>query len=169
MAVVSKEIVEVVAYESWFRGRFKYTFSDGRVVFKRHINMANDTTEPAIQLDNLEASAVAEISRVDSTEAVFNDEPIVVYKEATAKQIAKEYLRNAMREEDSALAYKKLKKADDYITANGWTPAQVKAQLGLTDKQWTAVKDRFQYLSTSAVDLNSYETIHDGDSIRSTI
>jgi hypothetical protein len=169
MPIILQEIVEVLPHTGKFRGRFKYTFDDGREVFRRHINLDNDTTAATTAMGDLADSAFKEIERIDLNEAIEQDLPIAAYKEASLLKVARQYIKKAMAEDDPYVSYLKLKKANDYIIAQGWTNAQVKSQLNLTEAQWSAIKDRYLYLSGNSANLVSHDTIKAGDTIRENI
>jgi hypothetical protein len=119
--------------------------------------------EANAKLLELELGVLESIQNSDADDAVNSDLEIGSVKQASNKQVARQYLKTAMLTVDPYAAYLKLKKANDYFAAQSWTNADIKAFLSLSDSQWSSVVTRFQYLVSNLPALLEYQDVLDND------
>jgi hypothetical protein len=136
----------------------KYIFDDGREIIIGPLHVADQASADQKLID-LEPDVLISAQEADAQLAVDNDSVIDQSGEASNKQVARQYLKIAMSETDLYRAYQKLKKANDFIDVQGWSNAQVKSNLSITDDQWSAIVARYQYLSLNAADIQNYHTL----------
>jgi len=152
--VVNSQIYSVSRRATGFKVRFMFTLDDGRKETAGPFNIPTIVAAEAM-MTGMVSYIESHVEEMDAGETVSNDSPI------SSKADAKQYLRQAMSEEDIIVAYKMLKKANDHITSKGWTNAQVKAQLNLTDDQWTAIVERYQYLNFHLPTILAFDALED--------
>jgi hypothetical protein len=162
MSIVDSQISDISQHGDGFRARFRYELSDGRVVEIGLINVSSEL-EAGQKLVEKEQEVLASIQLSDAETAVYLDSDIQSSGQASAKQVARQYLKDAMMTEDPYSAHKKLKKADNYIDGRGWTASQIKTNLNMSDDQWSAIVTRYQYLSSNESALDAYELIRQSD------
>tara|TARA_R110000737_G_scaffold161242_1_gene189096 strand:+ start:538 stop:1029 length:492 start_codon:yes stop_codon:yes gene_type:complete len=147
---------QLSGHGSGYRARFIITLADGREIHRGPIPVANQAAADARAI-TLEADVIVSIIERDTEEAVDRDNAIVVYRSATAKQIARQFLKRAFLTNDPIKSYRRLKKFNDYRTARGWTVAQTKSQLNINDAQWSRLVAKWVYLS----DATRLQTMQD--------
>ena len=149
------------------RGTVTVTFTDGRVV-DRSIR-APDADAWADKIANISALVQTQQSEADANDAVENDIEILnPHKEASLKQMAVAYLRRAQENPDPYQAYLKFSRFNDYRVNQGWNLNQVQAALvaeGLTEEEWTDMRDRYQYLSNAGrvTAMEAFQAVLAGD------
>ena len=95
-----------------------------------------------------------------------DDSEIGISGNATLKQVARAWLKSAMQEEDPYESHRKLRKFIEFKNTLGWTLAQVKNHLELTDEQYDLISNRYSYLHPSEATLELYNTIRISDEHR---
>lgn len=167
-AIVSSEVIDGpnIQADDSHRGVIEFTFDDSRVVRK------SVRAPDAVSWANLLISLPAEVERSqqESDAEAFSeiDQEITAHKQASIKQVALAYLRNAYQTGHPLAAYQKFSRFNDYRIAQGWNLNQVVAGLtsvGLAEGEWTEMKARYQYLSNSArvTAMQAYQSVLDGD------
>ena len=147
---------QLSAHGSGFRARFVITLADGREIHRGPVPVADQAAADARAI-TLEADVILSIIERDTEEAVDADNEIVVHRSATAKQVARQFLKRAFLTTDPIKSYLRLKKFNDYRIAQGWTVAQTKAQLNISDAQWSRLVAKWTYLS----DATRLQTMQD--------
>ena len=147
-------------------GTIDFTFADGRII-TRNVR-AQDATAWAQLLIDLPAQVEKDIEILDAQEVAETDNAIASYKDAPIKRVALAYLRRAYSTGDPYRAYVKFERFNDYRVAQGWTVNQVVtnlAEVGLTDDEWTEMRDRYQYLSETGrvTSMVAFQAVLDGD------
>lgn len=147
------------------RARFEITLTDGRTIQygPRHYV---DSIAASADISQIESEVESFISDTDAEEAETDNVGIQAHNTASLITVARQYIKRSMAEEDPYTAYARLKTFLDYKTAQGWTNAQVKSNLSLTDAQWDLIANRWTYLNTNSTTLLDYETVRDGDIYR---
>jgi len=143
------------------RVKYKTTLDDGRSIVSASIRSAN-ATAAAAYIPTIQAILVSQMEDIDADEVIDVLGTVGSNKTASAKKVAKRYLKRAMQS-NSLEAYEKLNAFNDYRIAQGWTPAQVKAQLNLTNAQFNDIISRFTYLNSNSTKLDDYKVVIDGD------
>ena len=143
------------------RVKYKTLLDDGRSIVGGTIRLA-DTTAANDYIPTAQAFLVSQIEDIDADELIDQLAIVGSNKTASAKKVAKRYLKRAMQS-NSLEAYEKLNAFNDYRVAQGWTPAQVRNQLNLTNAQFNAIISRFTYLNSNSTKLEDYQTVIDGD------
>lgn len=146
------------------RGTVDVTFTDGRV-FTRNLRAA-DLDAWNDMIANYTAVIEAQVAESDAYDDLNPDEDIAAHKEATVKQRAVAYLREAMQQEYAREGYRRLWKFDQYRQAQGWTVNQVVTNLleaGLTQEEWDEMLAAYQYLSDAGrpAIMNDYHAIQE--------
>jgi len=149
------------------RGLVAVTFSDGRVIER---NVRAPTADAwADLIANIQSRVQEEIETADAVEAAAQDVEIInPYREASRAQMALAYLRSAMQIGDPYRAYLKFARFNDYRLAQGWSVNQVAENLagvGLSQDEWSEMRDRFVYLSNASrvTAMQAYQGVLDGD------
>lgn len=148
------------------RGTIDFTFDDSRIITKTV--RAPDASAWANLLVDLPAQIEKQIQEQDAEEASETDDEIVGVKQANIKQVALAYLRKAYAIGNPYKAYLKFSRFNDYRLAQGWNLNQVVTglmEVGLTEEEWTDMKDRYVYLSQSArvTAMEAYQSVLAGD------
>lgn len=151
MPIVSVDVKDgdpAVQANGEHRGTVVATFSDGRTVERRlrapDLNAWNDL------LAAISATIQTEQSERDAQASVAADGEVAPYLEASSKQVAVAYLRNAWEKEQAYDAYLLFDRFNTYRLNQGWTLDQVAAQLlsaGLEQEEWDEIRVAYQYLS----------------------
>lgn len=163
MGITSRSYDPLEPHAGEFRIRLKYTFDDGRVFKYGPFHVVNEA-EAEVRLLAQEPIMLADVQAQDAATVADADGTITgTTGQATEEQVAWDYLKKAMRTEDPYHAYRKLKKAQDHFTAKGWSAAQIKANLGITNAQWSVIVTRWQYLNGDTATLQAYESIRASD------
>lgn len=160
--LTSSETLSLSKHRNGARAHFRYVFDTGHEIILGPIfldSAASATTKRA----ELEADAIRIAVRRDTSAATENFDDVSARGEATIQDVAKRYIWKAMADNISWSAYRKLKKFYDYALIQGWTPSQIKSQLGITDDEWQSISTRWQYLSTNSAALDAYRIIESGD------
>jgi NACalpha-BTF3-like transcription factor len=148
------------------RGKIIFTFDDGRIV-ERNVR-APDANAWANLLIDLVDEVEKRQQENDAEELSQEDVEIVAHKQANIKQVALAFLRRAYSTGHPLTAYQKFSRFNDYRLAQGWNLNQVVAglaEVGLTDEEWTDMRDRYQYLSNASrvTAMQAYQSVLDGD------
>lgn len=166
MPIIDRQITHSSAHSGRLRIRCTYFFSDGRESTLGPMYVANQLAADT-KLIALEPEVLASIQNQDAEDSERNDLAIEDSAgESTLKQRAIQYLKRAMSEDDPFIAFSKLDRFNTFRTNQGWTVAQVKAQLNLTDDQWNKIITRYSYLQANEQALINYNLIVDGDTVR---
>ena len=159
---ISSSSKTISGHGSRFRARFSYVFADGVVLTTGPHNVESDAAADALMLAN-EPKVEAHKSAMEAEATVANDGTIEDKNDATREHIARDYLKKGMREKDPYHAYFKLKKPIEWLQAQGWSPAQIKLRLLITDEQWDAINARYAYLQLDPQTMQGYESIREND------
>jgi len=162
MPIVSREITDLTGHGERFRMRCQYVFDDDRVV-DRYAGHVNSPAEADQLLIDLEPQVLAAEQARDSEEAERNDRDITARGQASLRQIARQYLRRAMEEPDPFISLKKLQRVNTFFTAQGWSQAQIKSRLDLTDTQWSKMVSKFIYLTSKEQILIDHQAVLRGE------
>lgn len=149
-----------------YRGEMEFIFDDGRRIV-RAVNAA-DAAAWANLIVDMPALIEDAIEEKDANEASEVDQEITAYKQASIKRVALAFLRRAYSTGDPYRAYLKFSRFNDYRLAQGWTLNQVVenlSEVGLTDDEWTDMRDRYQYLSQAdrVTAMSAFQAVLDGD------
>ena len=167
MPVVNTEIVNFTLHRGGNRAVAEYTFASGHTERKRISNAGIDEAAALVKATNIVSGAEDSVANLDAEKAEYNNLPIEdPAGESTLQQRARQYLKRAMAEDNPIIAFSKLDRFNTFRTNQGWTVAQVKAQLNLTDPQWAAISARYGYLDVNKLTLINYQAVVDGDTIR---
>jgi len=168
MAIVDTVIINGpnIQADGSIRGIIDFTFDAG--VPERRSIRAQNQAEWDSKLLSLPSLVEASRTKSDANEASEQDSPIAANKEATDKQVALAFLRNALDEENPYKAFRRFDRFNDFRLTNTWSLGQVVAALsseGLTSGEWDRMKDRYQYLSDvqRVTVMQDYQTLIDGD------
>jgi len=152
-------------YKSWeylfthhrkrIRVRAEFTFDDGSKV-RTGPDVLESESEIEAHLDSKEPRLVEKKANREAEEDVRQD------RQAKAKNV-KEFLRSAMEEKDPAIALRQINKAQAFFADNGWTPAQIKSRLNISDDQWSGIIARRNHLNSNAQTLIDYQAVLAGD------
>lgn len=162
MAIISKIISEITPHLDRFRVRLKYTFTDGRIINIGPFFVQSQNDAEQVLIDR-ESNVLSSMQDTDAESAVDNDLDINQSGEASNKQVARQYLKRAMQNEDPNIAYLKLKKAQDYFILQGWSDAQIKSNLNITDIQWSTIVIRYQYLCNNLTAMQDFQDVLSSD------
>jgi len=149
------------------RGLVVITF-DNRPPVEQNLRAPNAAAWADL-LVNVQAKVEQQVAEQDAQKAVDEDVPISEPKgESTPQQRAVAYLRRAYELGDPYAAYLKFQKFNDYRLAQGWTINQVQQNLavaGLTETEWTDIRNRYAYLSDAGrvTTMQAYQSVLDGD------
>lgn len=144
--------------------RFQYTFDDGAKTERGPRRGFADENEVIAKRTELEASVIRRKRQKDVRKIILKDGAIRDSGEATKAQVAMEYIDRAMGEEDPLIALIKLDKAQAFFTAEGWTPARIRARLEITTERWSEITTRLTYLKANEQTLIDYKAVLAGDS-----
>jgi len=159
-------VINFTRHKGGNRAAVEYTFASGHIEPKRISNAGVDESAALTAAINNIPNVEGSISGLDAEKAEHNDSDIVATGEASMQQVARQYLKRAMREDDPIIAFSKLDKFNTFRNNQGWTAAQVKAQLNLNDDQWNKITTRYSYLLASQQVLIDYQTVVSGDTVR---
>lgn len=162
MSIASQEFVDVVTRK---RGglslSLKYTLDDSRIFMVGPIRVA-DITEANLQLLSRASDIIETVKSRDAEEAVILG-MTVANKEASRKDVYREWLERGLRESDSLEAYKILSKIAAKIQALGLTRSQIASLLNLSQKEINIVLNRWNYLKDNEAVIVAYKTVVEGD------
>jgi len=167
MPIVNTEILNFTLHAGGNRAHVKYTFASGLVRQRPLRNAGIDKASALTFAQSLIPEAEERQQERDAENAYHSDQLIETDAgESTMQQRAIAYLENAMREDDSIIAYHKLKRFNDFRTNQGWTVAQIKAQLNITDNQWDTMTTRYTLLDSNSANITAFEALRDADIVR---
>lgn len=168
MAIINQTVIEGpdIQASGAYRGTVEFEFDDGRKVTRRY--NAADAQAWSEYLVDASQQVEQDQAEIDAKEFAEVDQEIMAYKQANIKQVALRYLRRAYEIGDPYIAYLRFSRFNDYRLAQGWNLNQVVAgltEVGLTDEEWTDLRDRYQYLSQSArvTAMEAYQGVLAGD------
>jgi hypothetical protein len=159
MPVSKSELFDIHDYGDQKRFKMRFTFDDGRELV-RGPTMAPTLADAGTVLANEIPIINAKQARVDAKAAVDEDREIETVKEASPKDVLRQYLVRAMSA-DTVKAFRMFNKANAYIAAQGWTPAQVKAELEIPDKHWDRIKARNQFFNANTAVISAFAQLDD--------
>ncbi len=158
MPVVSREISHSSPHSQRLRIRLAYTFDGGRVITRGPMFVADQAAADA-RLLALEPDVLASVQAQDAEAVELSDSSITDTAEASRQQIARQYLHRAMQEDDPYIALNKIRKAQTFFQAQGWTVSQIKLQLNISDALWDKITARYSYLQSVEQTLIDYQAI----------
>lgn len=161
MALIGTEIINEAQRANNYRAHVDFIFTGGRRI-RRIINVLNQADLAAAITAN-EAGATKTIQKKDAAKLISKVEAIAAEGEASANDVARNYLQEALREPDLMTAFKMYKNIRTYVIAQGWTNAQIKAGSGLNDKEWAKLKARLDFFADNLATINAFIAISDAD------
>lgn len=162
MALVSSETIETTQHRSGARARYRYTFDNGRVVNLGPCFLQSLDDVESIRI-SLESKALSIAKRKDAEPILRSDSSVSAIGEATKRDVARQFLEKAMKETDTSKAYLKLKRFNEFRVSEGYTVAQVKAALNITDSQWDKIIARWTHLNGNSSAIEAYIAIAGND------
>jgi len=148
--------------DGFWRGTALYTFDDGRV-FRRAI-VGTTEEDWSVEMNVASNAVIREVSESDARASITSVDDIAPAGQATAKQRAVAYLRDAMNMQDPYEAYLLFDKFNTFRTANGWSVNQVADALqseGLKAEDWYAMKTIYSVLSAGASIMQQHKDIEE--------
>ena len=162
MPIIDRRIYRSTPHSGRLKVKFRYTFTDDHIEQAGPLFVADQAAAEA-KLLSTEAHILKRVQDRHARNAVDNDRDVAVSGEASLKQVAKQYLIAFMQEQDRVIALRHIKKIMQFITVQGWTAAQVKGQLNITDEQWTRIVARRDYLLANEQLIADSANLESGD------
>lgn len=162
MPIVKSEYT-TTEHRDGLRARYVCTLTDGHVSEPSPSGGLADEAAVLTKQAEVEAEVIESAQERDAVKTEYEDGDISDSGEASQVQVARQYLRRAMGEEDPLLALRKLEKVQSFFAAEGWTPAQIRTRLNITSRQWTEITTRLSYLKANEQVLIDYKAVLAGD------
>ena len=157
MALISSELAEYSRHKGRNRARYRFTF-DNQVIEIGPV-FVGDEVEANAKLSELEPQAIEQAKKRDAGRL----SEIVDSGETSKVDVARMFLRQAMSEPEPYIAYRKLKRFNEFRISQGYTVAQVKNAMKITDKQWQKITARWRHFNQNAAAIEAYQNIVSDD------
>jgi glutamate synthase domain-containing protein 3 len=157
MPIASSETTDLSPRRGGYRARFAYTLTDGRVITRGPINVAdNDAAETKrVELEN---SVLASVQKRDAQEAVKAGVQSA-HKEATEAQVLYAWLLAGFDEEEHYKAYHFMKDIGPSLLSLGYTDEQYAVMLNTTVEDATASREYWEFLDANSATILAYGVI----------
>jgi len=140
----------------------QFTLDSSELVDKRISNAGADEAAALTKAISMISDVDLSIQQRDAERAEAENTDIADSGTATKKQVAIQYIKSFVEERNSIISLKKIRKIVSFITNEGWSAAQVKAQLNITDAQWTVITTKRDYLLANQDAIDTFEIVQNG-------
>lgn len=164
MPVKSYEVYDRSPQRHCVRIRIRCTLDDGRQIEIGPIPVCPKSKEEDVIATRCKLLEERMVTR-DSLIAVSEGKAIEVQGEASELDVARAYVKEAMKCADPVCAFKMLDKAHTFFAAKGYTSEQARVKLGFGSEKWDLMSQRYQKLKAKSAEIQAFEAVLEGDKI----